>query len=268
MSVEFRRIRPAQDLAPFIRHYWVLRGETAGDPLHPVFPDGCAEIVFNLGPPTSEELPSGEPMIQPIAMLVGQMTRPVRVLPGAMMSMVGVKLAPWGAAAILGSEAVLVRDQTAGLEELGAGSLTLLREQLAECGDDQVGEILNAAMRRRLGMFPIARLGRVMRFARGLAENPAGSLDSWTGSLGCSPRTLERCFDRWVGISPKELARLLRFQRALRLSAQPGLSWAAVAARAGYADQAHLGRDFRQFAGASPTAALAESTAVSTAFVE
>ncbi len=267
MSFEFRRIQPAQDLAPFIRSYWVLRGPTGGDPLHPVFPDGCAEIVFNLGPPTSEELPSGKPVIQPIAMLVGQMTRPVRVLAGTMMSMVGVKLAPWGAAAILGSEAVLVRDQTAGLEELGAGSLTQLPEQLLEYGDDQVGEILNAAMRRRLGKLPIARLDRLIRFARGLTESPAVSLDSWTRSLGCSPRTLERSFHRWVGVSPKEFSRLLRFQRALRLSA-PGVSWAAVAAQAGYTDQAHLGRDFRQFAGASPTAALAESTAVSAAFVD
>ena len=82
MSVEFRQIQPAADLTPHIRHYWVLRGETSGAPLHPIFPDGCPEIVFNLGPPTREQLPSGNPVIQPAAMLVGQMTRPVRVLPG------------------------------------------------------------------------------------------------------------------------------------------------------------------------------------------
>ena len=270
MSVEFRQIQPAADLTPHIRHYWVLRGETSGAPLHPIFPDGCPEIVFNLGPPTREQLPSGNPVIQPAAMLVGQMTRPVRVLPGTAMHMVGVKLAPWGAAGVLGAEAVLLRDQIAGLDELGGEVFGPLHDRLDDCRDDHaLCGVLDAAMRARLGALSVSRLDRLTKFASALTDGSACSLDAWTRSLGCSARTLERSFERWVGLSPKELARLLRFQEALRLSAsRPAMNWAAVAASAGYSDQAHLGRDFRQFAGASPMAALAESTPVSAAFME
>jgi AraC-like DNA-binding protein len=55
-----------------------------------------------------------------------------------------------------------------------------------------------------------------------------------------------------TGVAPAMLSRLARFQRALRFRAA-GLEWAAVAADAGFADQSHLIRDFRRFAGCSPT---------------
>ena len=47
LNLEFRRIEPAPDLAAHVRHYWVLLGGAPAEPAHPVFPDGCTEIVFN-----------------------------------------------------------------------------------------------------------------------------------------------------------------------------------------------------------------------------
>ena len=55
-----------------------------------------------------------------------------------------------------------------------------------------------------------------------------------------------------LGISPKLLARILRFNRAVELSATP-LAWAEVSQTCGYYDQAHMVRDFQQFSGYSPT---------------
>ena len=72
--------------------------------------------------------------------------------------------------------------------------------------------------------------------------------------VGLSRRQLGRLFRERIGISPKSLGRLGRFQRALRaLDGSSRTSLAAVATRAGYFDQAHLGRDFRLFAGTTPS---------------
>jgi len=73
-----------------------------------------------------------------------------------------------------------------------------------------------------------------------------------------TPRHLERQFKQAVGISPKRLARITRFQRALRMfdqldSPQRGTRTAATC---GYADQAHFIRDFSEFAGCAPGAHL------------
>ena len=73
-------------------------------------------------------------------------------------------------------------------------------------------------------------------------------------------RTLRRRFDRYIGVSPKQFARLRRFQRAAKLL-RAGRSCANVAAHTGFYDQSHMGAEFRamlkqtprQFASANRT---------------
>jgi AraC-like DNA-binding protein len=74
---------------------------------------------------------------------------------------------------------------------------------------------------------------------------------SLAAEIGCSRRHLVDGFREQVGVSPKTLGRILRFQRAVALAGR-GPGWAEIAARCGYYDQAHMVRDFQQFAGASP----------------
>jgi AraC-like DNA-binding protein len=71
---------------------------------------------------------------------------------------------------------------------------------------------------------------------------------------GLSCRQLERLLRLWVGILPKRLARIARFQAALVCAGkQPASEWAYVAAEQNYVDQAHLIHEFSRFTGASPT---------------
>lgn len=79
-----------------------------------------------------------------------------------------------------------------------------------------------------------------------------------TAELGCSNRHLVSRFHEQLGPSPKTVARLLRFQRAVgSLTRSRGRRFAEIAQACGYYDQAHLNRDFRELAGISPTAFVA-----------
>jgi AraC-like DNA-binding protein len=107
---------------------------------------------------------------------------------------------------------------------------------------------------------------------------PLGSLAS---DLGCSHRTMIARFQTFVGFPPKTVARLLRFNRVMRLLdrlsraradesvSKPyiehpsadrrlvgAIRWADLAAECGYVDQAHLIKDFQEFAGLTPRAFL------------
>ncbi|MBD3005240.1 helix-turn-helix domain-containing protein [Streptomyces sp. 5-10] len=91
----------------------------------------------------------------------------------------------------------------------------------------------------------------------------AGTLTGLAEHVSLSPRRLTSVFQAETGLSPKQAARLMRFQharttvvRAVAAGRAPDL--ARVAADCGYFDHSHLVRDFRQYTGVSPTAWLAE----------
>ena len=78
------------------------------------------------------------------------------------------------------------------------------------------------------------------------------------GDVGWSHKHLITRFRQQLGVTPKAAARLVRFaglRRRLHSSRSP--DWARLAAEAGFADQAHLIREFRRFTGTTPTGYLA-----------
>lgn len=82
-----------------------------------------------------------------------------------------------------------------------------------------------------------------------------------TAKLGWSRKHLAARFHDEIGMPPKAVARIARFTHAQRL-ARSGMEtgWAAVAAASGYADQAHLTREFGELAGTSPAAWISSLT--------
>jgi AraC-like DNA-binding protein len=73
-------------------------------------------------------------------------------------------------------------------------------------------------------------------------------------ALHLSPRTLERAFRERLGLAPRVVRRLLRFQQALAaMRAEPARSLAEIAIASGYADHAHLTREFRALMGRAPS---------------
>jgi AraC-like DNA-binding protein len=93
-------------------------------------------------------------------------------------------------------------------------------------------------------------------FRRLLAAGGDVQISELADEVGWSPRHLTTRFAAEVGLRPKEAARVVRFDR-VRRRITPGARLAELAADAGYFDQAHLTRDFRAFAGCSPSQWLA-----------
>jgi AraC-like DNA-binding protein len=80
-------------------------------------------------------------------------------------------------------------------------------------------------------------------------------VEGLAGLAGVSVRTLHRLFERYVGVSSKWIVRRARVQDAAeRVSRGERVDWATVARELGYADQAHLIRDFRLQVGVTPAA--------------
>jgi len=93
-------------------------------------------------------------------------------------------------------------------------------------------------------------------WACGQLEHPVSScrVGELASELGWSRKHLITRFREQVGLPPKTLARIVRFHQVIRwLDGRQKVRWAELACRAGYYDQAHLNRDFRELAGSTPS---------------
>ncbi|MGN9810455.1 helix-turn-helix domain-containing protein [Micromonospora sp. BQ11] len=161
----------------------------------------------------------------------------------------GLRLPPGVGPAVFGVPAHELRDRRVPLDALwgrAAGDLT-----------ERLGERPTAAGLEAVAVARLAAAGgpdpRGLRVAASLAAG--ATVAATAAEVGLHPRALHRLGRELFGYAPKTLARVLRMQRALTL-AYAGLPLAAVAARAGYADQAHFTREVRDLAGVPPAALL------------
>jgi AraC-like DNA-binding protein len=162
--------------------------------------------------------------------------------------------------AVLGVPASAVAGSVLALEDLwGRAAVRRLLDRLAGVNDtiDAV-DIIEGAIAERLALAE-AHDGEVPLALEAAARLVSAKVSSVAVGLGMSERHLRRVFREAVGMSPKQFARLARFRHALRTAREDSrLSWASIAAAAGYYDQAHLIAEFHAIAGVAPRALLSE----------
>lgn len=168
---------------------------------------------------------------------------------------VQVSLRPIGARRLFGLPMSELARRVVELEDLfGAGAARRLTERLAEAPDwESRFRILDAFLLARLATASAPITGVAWAW-RQLHDSGGGlRVADLTAELGCSRKILAARFRDQIGLTPKVLARVFRFNRVLEiLDRDATVSWADVAYACGYYDQAHLIRDCRQFAGATP----------------
>ncbi len=166
-------------------------------------------------------------------------------------SSVGAVLRPGAAAALLGAPAEELAHRHTRLDDLWGSAASDVHARLIDAnGAESRMTILEDALERRaataLRVHPAVAFA-LERFAA------AESIEAVVTQAGISHRHFAARFRRDVGLNPKVYCRVLRFQAALqRLASDPSVPLVTVALHAGYSDQAHFQRDFREFAGLTP----------------
>lgn len=204
-----------------------------------VVPDGCVDIIWT-GKTLCIAGPDTQPILAPI---------PSRSV------FVGVRFHPGSASAWLGQPLSELVNLRVGLDEFWRDDAAQLHDRAAAARSaEQVAAELEAFLVGRLAHVGLAD-PRIAFLRRAAGDNcmPAGHrLDQLARHVGLSERTLRRqCVDAF-GYGFKTLERVLRFQRFYRLATRPeSHDLASIAARTGYADQAHMAREVRRMSGAT-----------------
>ncbi|WP_158289539.1 DUF6597 domain-containing transcriptional factor [Paenibacillus flagellatus] len=248
-AAAYREAFPSPALAPFVACFWTME-ETVGA-IHRVVPDGCMDMLFEWRPDRPDVRRS----------ICGAFDRPFDAASAAAgRRYFGIRFFPGGLYRLFRVPSAEFTDRLVPLDDVAGAQGRLLAERLSECGTfaERVAAaerfLLDALRRGTLPETDAAFGNALYELFRSEGAAPIAEL---ARSSGVGERALNRLFGRWTGLAPKTFARIVRFQLVLS-GLERGFGpddWAGAAARYGFADQAHLIRDFRSLYGDSPAAA-------------
>lgn len=234
MRVDYAELPLPPALDGLVAAIWTIAGGgDAGEWIEQdATPDGCIEIIRRI------EGRSIWDTEQPSFFATGLNLTPVRFRMTGNARFIGIRLWPWAWAMLGGPPCPAFAGKWIALDADGMpGSVLAEPDMIAP----RLIEAFASAAPQPLGRHVLA----------------ATSVADVVGASGFGHRTVQRWFERVVGLPPRSYLRLIRFRRTMADLTAPATTLADQAARHGFADQAHMARDFRLLAHTKPRTARA-----------
>jgi AraC-like DNA-binding protein len=268
--MDYQVFEPRAELQQFVKCFWTLDAEATATPERQrVVPDGCMEMIFNYGDRFFQYPEDGTCLLQPQSFVFGQITRFLEIAASGITGLVAARFLPEGLAPFIDRPVSSLENKA-----------VIIQDIFGKAGEDLEQAVLNAQhTRERISLieeFLLVRLedrGTIDNITRSCVETifkSQGQLEvsALAEKLSIHRRNMERRFESTVGMSPKQLSRVVRLQAALKLMEQKKYSnLTALAYEGGYYDQAHFIKEFKEFTGISPKAFYAANLKLSALFI-
>lgn len=247
--------RPSSLLAPYVKHYWILRTDGQSGPQR-IIPSGHIQMVFYRG--ARVWLPSGGLCCQGV--ICGHKTDFSDLVLSGPLELAAVVFQPCGVRAFFDRPMNEFSGAVVPLDAAGDKGLAELEKRMMDAVrvEDQIA-LLEEFLSNRL-RFPDTHLyNRLQAAVQEINRNSGELRVSQLAAGAClGEKQFRRIFADTIGTTSKDFIRTVRFQRALSiLGNEPGMTFTRLAYRCGYYDQAHLTAEFKEFSGYSPRQYLA-----------
>ena len=239
-GAELRTRPPIPELAPHLGCFWWI--DVRPGTCVRTFPDACTSISIMINRPQT-----------PQSFFIGPRLAPVEGAPSEGQSWFGVRLRPGAGFLFTGVPIHRLVGMRRLLSEILPQEAMVFEQRLASA--TTVEDHFNALQDLLLARLAGRAVSAYVQNALAIIEKSGGQVRIAELACRCkiSPHQLAHTLRTWVGLPPKTLARITRFQRFLaQVETEPSESSAARAADLGYFDQAHLTREVAQFFGATP----------------
>lgn len=254
VSLETAEALPAPRLRPFIARYGAYRAQAANLGATRGFPSRYVTVMIGLGSPF--QVPGIGSFTSFVA---GLRERAVSVEGAGSVAGIHLFLDPLATRSILGCPASALAHGVISLADvIGTRTNAELHERLheARAWEDCFAVIDDVLQRRIVESAPPRAVG--FAWGRITAGHGRGRVGEVAAAIGWSRRHLTECFRHEVGITPKTLARIARFEHACALLRDNPRDLAGVAVTAGYHDQAHMTHEWQALAGCTPRTWIAK----------
>jgi AraC-like DNA-binding protein len=257
--IKYQEFIPHSVLQDYVKRFWILEKEyTDEDRIEEVTPDACVELILNFGSPYVQIDGTKRRELSKIC-LVGLQSKPLRFQADSVVRIVAARFFAWGALPFLKHD---VQPDSAVRVEFAAGfnSLVSKIEPLVQANEYQkaVDELEDFLIGQRLNALfepqQIQAAAKLLYQTKG--QHRIAELADY---CNLTIRQLQRQFEAATGVSPKSLARSIRFEGIRhRLMFEPETNLTDLAYEFGYSDQAHFIHDFKAFTDKTPSEFAAE----------
>jgi len=269
--MNYNTYTPSGELSAFVKCYWTLEAPTESKPQKQrIVPDGCMEMIFHFGDLYRQYITDEEFIIQPRCFVFGQITYPLNIEPTGETGIFAVRFHPEGFTPFATLPINEMENRAVSLEELyGSDGVMLEKEILNANSIESRIEIIESFLMNKLTSPEY--IDRVAKSSVELIMRLNGqlSVDELADDLQINRRSLERKFSNVIGLSPKQLSKIIRLQSTLKMLANKQYSsLTEISYEGSYYDQAHFIKDFKEFTGLSPKKFYASNLQLSVIFLD
>lgn len=268
--MNYQTFQPHSDLTALVNFYWTL--EVPFDPKNKkqkIIPDGFIEMTFNLGDGIKRYTSDSKFVVHPCAMVMGQRTKSYFIEPLGNVNSFAISFYPHGFANFVSVKLEDLVDKETPIKNLfGDVPAKELEQNIVRAIDTQHRiEIIETFLLNKL--HDSTTINNIVRMTVDMLLSTNGStpINQILKDDLSKRRQLERNFKKQIGISPKQLGKVLRLQAALKKLLNDNEKLTNIAHESEYFDQAHFIKDFKEFIGTTPKEFLGnENMALSTLF--
>lgn len=244
------RLAPRAELGDWVEHYWTVSWDLPAGATY------TSEVLTHPSAHLTVESGAGERhgFALPASLLHGVVTRRFAILLAGKGRVFGVRLRPGGIGAFIGGDAARLTDHVVLAADIFGAEVDLLQANVLALDDDvDRARAADAFLLERVPEHDPHYEELLAVVAVMLGDRRPVSVEALARASGVSPRTLQRLFRRYVGVSPKWVLQRFRLQDAVaRIDAGDVVDLSTLAAELGWYDQAHFSRDFIDVVGLSP----------------
>lgn len=246
----FKRIDSPDDLNQIIECYWIIEDSDKTPKCKKIIPDGYPELIFHYANPYRISL-NGAWEIQSQNLVGGQISKHFFLENTGASGILGVKLKPTALSHLFNLSMDTLTDKVVPAEALD-DTIRLLGESVQDPGsfDDKI-KLINNYFLGLLSSREIKPSQADQAVDIILKHHGMISVAAIGETLSIGERQLQYLFRKYVGLSPKFYARIIRFNYIFELIQQEH-TWTDLAYEASYYDQSHFIRNFKNFTGENP----------------
>lgn len=254
--MEYLTYRPSPELESLINLYWSLKvPKQESHSKQRIIPDGCIEMAFILGDDIKRFTSDDDFVIQPRAIVIGQIVDPFYIEPVGEVDTFAISFFPLGFSNLINQSLDDLVNKETPLDQLfDSKVIRILESNIIHADSTQERiDIVEAFLLERLQENQV--IDQVIKTTVDAIYKSKGSVKiaDILGDDKGSRRRLERQFKRHIGLSPKQLSKVIRLQAALSLLLDTeSQSLTKIAYSSEYYDQSHFIKDFKEFTGITP----------------